>query len=428
MARGPEAWTEGAAVEPVPKAVPFGLLVALVAVGPTSFQIVLPALPVWRAAFDAPAAVTQLVVSLSLAAIAAATLVYGRVSDRVGRKPPLLVGMALLIVGSLACAVAPSIEMLIIGRAVQAAGAASGMVIARAVVLDLYGRERAREMQATLGAAMMAAPLVAAPLGGFLVDRLGWRSTFGVVAVLGASNLAAISALMRETGTRRSSSRSVVQDYFQLVRNRSFDGYALQPGFAMGAMFAFLTGAPYVFADLLRSSATEFGVSVLAVTCGFLIGNLTASRWATRMRLDFAIVAGSAIALAASAAGFLLALAHVWTASALVAPTAVLAFATGLALPNAQAGAVSVSPELAGNASGLSGCVNTVIGAVAAQSAGTFGNGTPLPLTIVMLSCCSIAFAVSFLTLDGGAAERAATPDRGEPVTTRLQNQRVPNA
>ena len=348
---------------------------------------------------------TQLVVSVSMGCMAFATLAYGRLADRWGRRPPLLMGMALLAAGSLACALAPSLPVLIMGRAVQAAGGASGLVVSRAIVLDLYGRERARKAQAAIGAAMMGAPLMATPIGGLLTDTVGWRATFVVVCVSGLLMLAAVAFGLRETRDAARERRGMLQAYGALLRERAFLGYALQPGFAMAAFLSFLTGGAYVFADRYHVSATGFGLNVLVVTAAFLAGSLAASRLTERLPTDRTVLIGSALAAGAAGAGLALALAHVWTPWALTAPVAALGLANGLALPNAQAGAVAVREELSGDASGLSGFINTVIGAGAAQLVGAAQDGTPLPIAWVMAAASVLALLASLLTL-GRAAER----------------------
>lgn len=393
------------AQRPEPSRAVLLLLIALSAVGPLSFQIVLPALPEWRRTFGAEAGTTQLVVSVSMALIAVATLTYGRVADRWGRRPPLLVGMSALAVGSLACALAPSLPVLIVGRAVQAAGGASGMVVSRAIVLDLYGRERARKAQAAIGAAMMGAPLAATPLGGLLTDLVGWRATFAVICVSGLLMLTAVALGLRETLDAKRERHRMAEAYGALLRDRSFLGYALQPGFAMAAFLGFLTGGAYVFADRYRIGPTGFGLHVLAVTSAFLVGSLAASRTTTRLPTDRAVVLGSLLALLAAAAALGLTLAGVWTPWALTGPVAALALANGLALPNAQAGAVSVREDLSGDASGLSGFINTVVGAVASQLVGALQDGTPRPLAWLMAGASALAVLASLLTL-GRAARR----------------------
>lgn len=387
---------------PGPSRTVLALLVGLASVGPLSFQIVLPALPQWRETFGATAGVTQLVVSVSMAGMAVATLVYGRVADRFGRKPPLLLGMSLLAIGSLTCALAPTLPVLIVGRALQAAGGASGMVVSRAIVLDLYGRERARKAQAALGAAMMGAPLMATPLGGVLTDAFGWRSTFLVVAASGSVMLAAVALMLRETLDSKRVRHGLVESYRALLGERAFLGYALQPGFAMAAFLGFLTGGAYIFADRYRIGPTGFGLHVLVVTIAFLGGSLLAGRLTSRASTDRTVVLGSALALAAAVAGLALALGGVWTAWALTGPAAALALANGLALPNAQAGAVSVREDLSGDASGLSGFINTLIGAGAAQLVGVLQDGTPLPLAWLMAVASALALAASLLTLGQG--------------------------
>ena len=260
----------GASAAPAHPAAPRWLLILLTAIGPASFQIFLPSLPSIQAGFAVSTGTAQLALSLSMGGIAVATLAYGSLADRCGRRPVLLAGMALLVLGSLICATAPSIWVLIAGRIVQAAGGASGMVVTRAIVLDVYGRERAGRVMAGLLAAMMIAPMLATPLGGLLDDAVGWRVNFGVIAAAGLATLAAVAWRLPET---RCTTCAVVWEGFlgdarRLLSSRCFEGFALQGAFAMSAFVAFTTAAPYALTVAGGLSATQVGLAFVLVSAG----------------------------------------------------------------------------------------------------------------------------------------------------------------
>jgi DHA1 family bicyclomycin/chloramphenicol resistance-like MFS transporter len=379
------------------------LLVALTAIGPVSFQIFLPSLPAIQEGFQVAPGTAQLALSLSMAGIAAAALAYGWLADRFGRRGALLVGMSVMLVGSLMCAAAPSIWTLIAGRIVQAAGGASGMVVSRAIVLDLYGREQAGKVMARLIAAMVVAPMLATPLGGLINDTLGWRGNFLVVAASALAMLVLVARHLPETkpasqGGAGGSGRGaggVLRDYRELFRSAEFDAFAFQGAFAMAAFIAFMTAAPYFVTGTLGLSATAYGFCTVVVSVGFMAGSLLTTRLPEGVGLERKVLAGSVLALAAAVTALGLALAGVWTVWALIGPATFLGMANGLAMPSAQTGAVGAIPRLAGTASGLSGFLGTVIAAVATQDVGMAQNGTPYPIVVAMVLGSGLALAAA---------------------------------
>lgn len=379
---------------------PRWLLILLTAIGPASFQIFLPSLPAIRDGFGTSTATAQLTLSLSMLGIAVATLGYGWLADRLGRRPTLIGGMALLLAGSLACAAAPSVELLIAGRVLQAAGAASGMVVTRAIVLDVYGRERAGRVMAGLLAAMMIAPMLATPLGGLLNDQVGWRANFLVIAAAAAAALLLVVRRLPETEKIEPGAHKVglIDGYRRLLGSRNFDAFALQGAFAMAAFVVFTTAAPYALGGVLGLSATQIGIVFVAVSGGFAAGSLLAARLpdslddARRLRL------GSVVGLAAAGIGAALAMSGVWTLPALIAPAMLFAASVGVTMPASLAGAIGVEPALAGTASGLAGFLGTGLAAAATQVAGAASDGSPLPVALGMAGLAAASMAAALIT------------------------------
>lgn len=388
-----------------------GLLVVLVlatGLGPFAMQVFLPALPAIQEGFAASAAAAQLAFSLSTLSIAFATLVYGPLSDRLGRRPALLGGLVVFLLGTLLCALAPSLELLILGRIVQAAGGCAGMVLSRAIVRDLYPREQAAQALAWITMAMVVAPMMAPALGGLLVDLVGWRAIFLAGLLAGAGVLLASAARLAETGrpgALAAGGPAMFGAFAHLLRQRAFRGWAAQAAFSMAVFFAFLAAAPFLVVEAYGRPAVEYGLLFVLISAAFMAGNFAAARLSARLGSERMILLGSAGSLAGALLALSLALAGFWTPLALFLPTAMGAFAQGMAMPNAQAAIVSVAPEIAGSAAGLSGFLQMGVAAAAAQIVGSLSTGSPVPVTVGMSLCAALAL-LGALYARGDAAGR----------------------
>jgi DHA1 family bicyclomycin/chloramphenicol resistance-like MFS transporter len=372
------------------------LLVGLTALAPFSLQIFMPALPVIQADFRVTPGVAQLVLSLSVLASAFAMLAYGPLSDRFGRRPALLAGLLAFVAGSVLCALAPSVETLIGGRVVQAVGAAAGMVLARAIVRDLHDRERSASVIAYLTTAMVVAPMLAPTVGALLIDVASWRTIFALSGVVGLAVLWQTARRLVETRGRGATGGAPLRLWtgaWRLLRSPAFVAYAAQSTFAISVFFAFISGAPYFMLDVLQRPASEYGLYFILVSAGFMAGNLAAARITARVGLDRMIVIGSALALAATLLAAALLAAGPWVPIALFGPMLGAAFANGLTVPNAQAGAISVDPLLAGSASGLAGFLQMFTAALVSQGVGALQNGTPYPMIAFMTACALLSLA-----------------------------------
>jgi len=388
-----------------------GVLVVATAIGPFSMQVFLPALPVIQDSYGVSAATAQLAFSLSAFAIAVSMLFYGPISDRLGRRPAMLGGIVIYLVGSVLCVVAPTMTLLILGRIVQAAGGAAGMVLGRAVVRDLYDREQAAAAIAYITMAMVTAPMIAPALGGVLVDFLGWPYVFVASGLLGAVVLAFVVVELPETAPPAagggSDIRAMFASFSHLLRLPVFAAYAAQGAFSMSVFFTFLGAAPYVILKVLERPASEYGLLFILVSAAFMAGNFTAARMTRHIGLDRMIVAGSAGALFGTALLLFLVTLVTWSPLAIFLPMMVAAFCQGLSIPNNQAAMVSVDPDRAGAASGLGGFLQMGTAALAAQTIGSFQTGTPYPMAVGM-TLCAILSLLAALT----AAHLARGPHR----------------
>jgi len=370
----------------------------MTALAPVSLQIFIPALPAIQSHFDSVPGVTQLVLSLSIFANAVATLLYGPISDRFGRRPVVLAGLITFILGSVLSALSSSISMLIAARVIQSAGAAAGMVLARAIVRDLYEREQAASVIAYLTMAMVVVPMLSPTIGALLIDSFGWHAIFVVMALVGVILSWLVWRHLTETHVGQATGSLVTgfrQNGLQLLRRPAFRAYTLQSAFAISTFFAFLSGAPYFMIDILGHSATDYGLFFIVVATGFMLGNFTTARLGKRFGIDRFIRLGNVIALCGAACALGLMLLGDWKPLSLFGPMIVIAFANGLSIANAQAGAISVQPDLAGTASGIAGFAQMFTAALISQAVGMLQNGTPYPMVGFMMFC-ALASLLSF--------------------------------
>jgi DHA1 family bicyclomycin/chloramphenicol resistance-like MFS transporter len=370
------------------------LLVGMTALAPLSMQIFVPALPAIQRGFGVSTGMAQLALSLSILANAIATLSYGPLSDRFGRRPVVLAGLGVFVVGSLLCSLAPTIGVLIVGRIVQLAGAAVGMVIARAIVRDRYERDRAASMIAYLTMAMVVAPMLAPSVGAILMGLSDWRAIFVALTVIGILLVWGTQLRLVETragGSGGSGWGSLLAGGGRLLRSPAFLGYVLQTAFSMSMFFAFVSGAPYFIIDVLGRPALEYGLYFMLVSVGYMSGNFTAARITRRVGIDRMILIGSALSLVGTSlvAGLLLSLP--WAPVLLFGPMMLTSYANGLAMPNGQAGAISVDPALAGTASGVAGFAQLLCAALVSQAVGMVQNGTPYPMLAFMVGCAALS-------------------------------------
>ena len=386
-------------------------LVAVTATGPLAMQIFLPALPFIQQDFGVAPGTAQLVLSLSMLSIALSTLAYGPISDRYGRRPVLLGGLLIFIVGSLVCALADSLWLLIAGRVVQAIGGASGMVLARAIVRDVYAHEKVASVIAYLTIAMVVAPMVAPAIGGFLTDWFGWRSIFAFVAIFGLPVLVLVLFRLAETHSqpaRHYGLAGMLQGFGLLLRSPLFCGYAFSGAFTLSAFFAFAAAAPYVMVVLLERPVTEYGLYFIVISLSFMAGNFATARLSPRVGQDRMILIGILLAMAAMLIAGLLALLHVWGPIAIYLPMVFVALGNGLSMPNMMAGALGVHPQSAGTASGLSGFLQMALAALFAQAAGSWQGDTPAAMIAFMVAASTLSLVSFLLGLRLGRQTQAA--------------------
>ncbi len=376
-------------------------LVAATALGPLAMQIFLPSLPLIQSDLGVSAATAQLVLSLSMVAISFSMLVYGPLSDRFGRRPLLILGLALFLVGSLVGAIAPNIATLVAGRTIQAVGGAAALVLTRTIIRDIYGRARAASMIAYVTTAMVIAPMLAPAIGGVISDYLGWRANFAFVGLAGILVISLVVARLPETHHERASFagvRNMIIVFAQLLRTPEFRGFALQSSFAVATFFSFAAAAPYVVIVVMDRPASIYGIFFMVVSLAFMLGNFIAGRISEQVGVERMVLLGSGLAVAGTLLSLVCLLTFGWVPWSLFGPVILLGLGNGMSIPNAIAGAISVDPRVAGTASGLAGFLQMLIAALFAQLAGMWQNGTPYPMIGFMIAAATLsltAFALS---------------------------------
>jgi DHA1 family bicyclomycin/chloramphenicol resistance-like MFS transporter len=369
------------------------ILGVLSAVGPLSVDMYLPALPTIAREFGVEVAPVQRTLSLFFIGLALGQALYGPIADRVGRKAPLLFGCGLYTLASAACALAPSLEVLVIARLGQALGGCAGMVITRSVVRDRFDERESARAYSFLMLVMGVAPITAPLIGGQLLGALGWRAIFWGLAAFGLICVVLVSVGLPESlpAARRARSGlgAVLRGYGRLLADRHFLGFALAGGFISAGMFAYISGSPFVFIELYGVPATQYGWIFGLNALGFILASQL-NRWLLGRYRGAQILL--ATALVAAASGLLLvgvALAGLGGLVGLLPPLFICVASGGLIGPNSSAAAMAPHGEAAGSASALLGALQFGVGTVASLAVEALHNGSALPMAATVACCCA---------------------------------------
>lgn len=360
-------------------------LVLLSGIGALSMNVFLPSLPGMARYFGVDYSLMQLSVTSYLAGSAVVQLVVGPISDRYGRRPVMLAGLALFLVATLGTLLAPTAGWFLAFRVMQAA-VSTGLVLSRAVVRDMVAGDAAASRIGYVTMGMSVIPMMAPILGGLLDEAFGWQANFAMLALAGTIALAIAWLDMGETARGGLPMRDQLRGYPLLARSPAFWGYALSATFASGAFFAYLGGAPFVGETVFHLRPAEVGYWFAAPSIGYLTGNFLSGRYAGAIGMERMIFAGAALTLAALSAALAAELAGALRPVVFFGAIALMGMGNGMVLPSANAGMMSVRPELAGTASGLGGSMAVAGGAGLAALAGQFlvpGAGA-LPLLVIM--------------------------------------------
>ncbi|MFF9483941.1 multidrug effflux MFS transporter [Streptomyces sp. NPDC014676] len=376
------------------------VLGGLTATPPLAMDMYLPALPAVTRSLHAPAATVQLTLTACLAGMALGQMVVGPMSDRWGRRRPLLIGLAVYVVATALCAFAPTVELLVAFRLAQGLAGAAGIVIARAVARDLYDGVAMARFFSTLMLISGVAPIVAPLIGGQILRVTDWRGVFVVLTVVGALLTAVVWAKLPETLAPADRHGGGIGDVLgsmrRLLADRAFTGYMLAGGFAFASLFAYVAASPFVMQEIYGASPQTFSLLFGLNSIGLMImGQVNGKILVGRVRLDKALGLGLVVVVVAAVVLLLMSL-GVFGEVGLVPMAAalfVLMSAMGVTLPNTQTLALMRTKHAAGSASALLGTTSFLIGAIASPLVGIAGEDTAVPMAVVQLVAALVALA-----------------------------------
>jgi DHA1 family bicyclomycin/chloramphenicol resistance-like MFS transporter len=389
------------------------LLMSMTAIGSMSLNILVPAVPHLVKVLASDTETIQLTISLYMFGLALAQLFTGPLSDRFGRRPVILCGFSLATLASLAAIAASNAPVLIAARFLQAIGGATGVAVGRAIVRDLFGRERSAQMIGLIASAMAVAPMIAPFIGGLLETAFGWEAIFLFAAAASFGVLVWSWRTLPETRgttTLDEARGSMALHVRHLFSSSRFYGYVLGAAFGSGAFFVFVGAGPHVIISIMQRSPTAYGLWFIPTAFGYILGNFITSRLSVRHGIDRMLWWGAVVELI----GAILGVAVIPWINAdgplvLVAASTIMGVGNGIMLPNTIAGAVSIRPQAAGTASGTLGFIQMSFGALTAQLAGylvsSAFSATPMLLHMLFMGVGCVLIFPLFLRSPAPAAK-----------------------
>ena len=369
-----------------PRIPPLWLLVLITLAGTLAMHMFVPALPDAAQQLDASSSQAQLTITVYIIGLGLGQLIYGPLSDSLGRRPMLIVGLSLYTVAGIGAFFAPTMEALIALRLLQALGGCAGLALGRAVVRDTASPGTTVSKLALLNLMVMVGPGVAPAIGSYIDSLLGWRAIFAALALMGGITLLGVCLLLAETGhpTGELHARTIGHDYHSLLSTPSFVCFAVGGGCATTAFYAFISAAPFIFIHQLGASKQAVGLYLGVVMMGLAAGNALARSLIRRWSIDRLMVLGNGLCLVSAASFVLQVLAGVLTAEGVMASMVGFTIGSGMTSPAALTRALGVHPELTGSAAGMYGCLQMAIGGLCTLAA-SIGHNPALSASVVLL-------------------------------------------
>lgn len=391
------------------------LLTLSVGLGPLATDLYLPSLPAIGIAFGRSVADVQLTLSVYVAGFAVSQLFSGPLSDRFGRRPVMLVGFVVFFAASVLAAFAPSLEVLLAARFLQAIGACAGPVIGRAVVRDIYGPARAAKVFSYMATAWALAPAVGPIIGGVLETVFDWRACFWALALISLALLVVMGLRQPETNHHRDPEatrpRRIVGNFATLIAHRSYIGHALMSSFGYAGIFSFISGSSFLMIDVVGLSPAAYGFAFAAVVLGYMVGTFTSGRVGHLLGPERLLALGVLCTCTAGVAGVILALTVTPSVASILVPMTVYLVGCGLMLPNTMAGALRYYPRMAGAASSLLGAMQMTIAALVGIAVGHLHDGTAVPMMgALAVSALATLLAWRLLARPGAAHDKLHRP------------------
>jgi len=366
------------------------LVTAMLMMQPLSTDLYLASLPSLAMVFGVPVSTVQLTLSLFVIGFGSAQLIVGPLSDRYGRRPVLLAGLATYVTASLLCGLSPSIELLIAARFVQALGCCTAVMIARAIVRDAYPPEHSARVIARASTWLSMAPIIGPVLGSVLQVNFGWRAAFVVLGLFSAALLAICALRLPETNQHKNPNATnltgLVENYRLVMGSHDFWSHVLPAALSYGGIFMFISGSSFVLIKVLAVPTQWFGVCFAFAVSGYMTGTLVCRRLLMTITGKQALRIGTACAMAGGSFFLIATLLGLWHWSMVVLSMFITMASHGIIFPVTQAGAVAPFPKQAGTAAGLMGSMMMACAFLVGSLVGTTHNGTLYPMAII--SCC----------------------------------------
>ncbi len=384
----------------VKNAIVLGLLSAI---GPFAIDMYLPALPAIATDLQASTAATQMTLMAFFVAFGVCQIAYGPVSDMVGRKPPLYFGIVLFALGSNGCGLAPSITWLIVFRFVQGLGAASVMVIPRAIIRDLYTGADATRLMSLVMLVFSVSPILAPLVGSGLIVPFGWRAVFAAVTLASVLSFLLVAFVLQETRPPEErvevSVRSVLDGFGELFRDWRFLGLTFIGGFGMASFFAFLASSSFIYIGHFGLTPTQYGLTFSVNAISFIGASQFSGYLADRFGIARVVSVAVTCFTVATLALFAITAAGVDSLAVLVVMLFIANAWLGLVIPSTMVLSLEDHGPIAGMASALGGTLQMITGAVMIVVASAFFDGTALPMVATIAVCAVAAFILARLTL-----------------------------